>query len=452
MKIKWVAYGVFVLSLCWGVKYLVGGLSNLVNVTPTEYLFRMIAARDLYNVQLALEYDKRLANARNINGTPALIEALVMGGPDMVNLVVQAGGDPNVADAQGNTPLMIAVQMNDIPMTRLLLNYGANPAMTTSSGVTPLLAAINNNQRDMIATLLERESGLNAQDHEGKTPLIYAVEKGNEEIVRLLLSKGAHETVQDKAGKTVLMYAVTGNPLILNDLLTSPQAKTVINQVDKRGWSALLYAVAAKAFAQARTVIERGGDPFIVSNTGDTIFSIGDLYRATARDGGADFIAFLIDYTRRLYGPFGEELISGEPAAVEKRIKESPAGTINKPIINGLTPLHIAVIMNNVSLVDMLLRNKAEVNKEDNTGKTPLMLAVMHGDSAMVELLLNTQKTPGLESAHVAIKDKEGYSALEIAHALSSNDQLSLERRQNQERIYELLQRYHTEDAERVAR
>lgn len=443
MKIKWIAYSIFFISLCWGMRYMVGGLSYLVHVTPTEYLFRMIAARDFYNVQLALEYDKRLANARNINGTPALIEALVMGNPDIVNRLVQAGGDPNVTDPQGNTPLMTAVQMNNPAMVRLLLNYGADPKLTTSAGMTPLLSAITSNQLDMIAALLEREGGLNVQDHEGRTPLMYAIERGNQEAVRMLVSKGINEALYDKSGKTALMYAATSKPALLADILASPAAKPMINYVDKNGRSALLYAMAAKAFEQARMIVEHGGNPFIVSNTGDTIFSLGDLYRAHASDGGTDFIAFLMDYARRNYGALGEELIARSPDIVEQRLQASPPGTINKPVIEGLSPLHIAVIMNNIPMVDMLLRNKAELNQPDAIGRTPLMQAALQGDVTLVERLLQEK---GVSMPNPMLEDKGGDSALTIAQNLIQHGTLSPERRQQQERVYEILHGYHAKN------
>ncbi|KAJ5078566.1 palmitoyltransferase hip14 [Anaeramoeba ignava] len=68
------------------------------------------------------------------------------------------------------------------------------------------------------------------------------------------------------------------------------------------------------------------------------------------------------------------------------------------------TPLHWASHRGNYDIAVLLIKNGANINKQDNTGNTPLHLACKHGNRKIVELLLknntdfliknNSQETP----------------------------------------------------------
>jgi len=67
----------------------------------------------------------------------------------------------------------------------------------------------------------------------------------------------------------------------------------------------------------------------------------------------------------------------GQGAKVKARNKSS-----------GRTPLHAAAYRDNKEVVELLIKNGADVNTRDKTGDTPLHLAAGEGNKAVAELLI----------------------------------------------------------------
>ena len=70
-----------------------------------------------------------------MTGTP-LSAAAAGGHTAIVLLLLEAGVDPNVQQAQGFTPLHAAAQNGDVEAVRALLNAGADPSIVTDEGVS----------------------------------------------------------------------------------------------------------------------------------------------------------------------------------------------------------------------------------------------------------------------------------------------------------------------------
>lgn len=67
-----------------------------------------------------------------------LIQAITGGNVHLLQALLQRGANPNVADADGNTPLHFAASFNDAQAIRLLLDYGADLSSRNATGFTPL--------------------------------------------------------------------------------------------------------------------------------------------------------------------------------------------------------------------------------------------------------------------------------------------------------------------------
>lgn len=74
-----------------------------------------------------------------------------------VDLLLERGADPNVADRQGLTPLHLAVRRADTALVERLLRAGAKTTVIAPGvdGVTPLGAAIGAGAADVVAQLLD---------------------------------------------------------------------------------------------------------------------------------------------------------------------------------------------------------------------------------------------------------------------------------------------------------
>jgi ankyrin repeat protein len=455
MKIKWLAYVIFFFALCWGVRYLIAGLADQLNLSPAQHVFRLVETRDISNLKITnlkinLRYDTPVVNSVDAEGTPALIYAIRLKYFDVVQTLLEGQANPNQRDAAGNTPLMVAIMNKDPFIVQLLLDAGADPSLVNPEGLTAFMIAVKDKNEPMINLLMEHNAAaLDVPDAAGQTALFLAIKEGATHLVRRLLSKGAHELIKDKSGKNILMESILArNNEFINELLLSPAGRALVMSKDDKGWTALLYAIREKEFDNARLLIEHGADIFAQSLTGDTIFSVGQLYRATLSGGGVDFITFLSEYVRDNYGPFAEQVLMEDAAAVQRSIKQNPA-LVNIPF-KGHTPLSIAAVMDNLPVAATLIGNKATIDAADDEGNTPLMYAVKTGDRALVELLLNTSNEPHRKPATVDSANKQGETSLTIARSLVQNPRLTAARNDQQRAIYDLLLIYKDKE-ERLA-
>jgi len=114
------------------------------------------------------------------------------------------GADPNARDAEGRPPLVSAILGNSVALVGLLLESKADANATDERGWTPLHFAADEVLPQMASLLVAKGADPNVRDDEGNTPLHRAVfsARGRDEVVRLLHKHGARDDVKNKAGET----------------------------------------------------------------------------------------------------------------------------------------------------------------------------------------------------------------------------------------------------------
>ncbi|MET0794270.1 MAG: ankyrin repeat domain-containing protein [Polyangiaceae bacterium] len=132
-------------------------------------------------------------NAKNRRGAEALHYATdgIPGSPAwdpdaqraMVELLIQAGANPNALDNSGVAPLHRAVRTRSASAVRALLSNGAQVRLKNKSGSTPLHLAVQTTGRGGSGSLIARAQ--------------------QAQIIGLLLEHGARASDQDTKGKSV---------------------------------------------------------------------------------------------------------------------------------------------------------------------------------------------------------------------------------------------------------
>jgi hypothetical protein len=123
-----------------------------------------------------------------------LIHAATFNRPEILEQLLRAGADPNVTvsnpdeDVRGETALMYAVDLPDkIRIIELLLQHGANPNLANSKGETPLHHAVGSANLAAVRRLLDagaRPSGIVLHG------LIYRCTNDSLKIMKLLIVAG----------------------------------------------------------------------------------------------------------------------------------------------------------------------------------------------------------------------------------------------------------------------
>lgn len=179
-------------------------LKNKVGANALTNLVQSVYGSDIQ--QSATLISKLIKQGADVNakiyGTPLLSMAIQRGNADLIKVLLDAGADVNSA-AQNETPLMSAVR--NPAMLRLLLEHKANPNLADANGNTPLFAAIRSHSIEAVQILLD--AGANASSVTGNTgtALHVAAQMGDAQIVGLLLKRPIDPEARDARGDTVLL-------------------------------------------------------------------------------------------------------------------------------------------------------------------------------------------------------------------------------------------------------
>lgn len=196
--------------------------------------------------------------ALDMNGKNALMAAAEKGYLDIAALLVEHGLAVNLVQGSAvlttrdsaknvagrNTALTLAAQNNHSDIVELLLNAGADPDHQGSVFRTVLVYAVSASDEKLVSILLEQGADTDIKDATGMSALLVAAQRGHLEIINLLLSYRADPEIADSnSGNTALLFAAEyGHLEIVRRLFTSG---VDINHTNKQGQSAWSLARAA---------------------------------------------------------------------------------------------------------------------------------------------------------------------------------------------------------------
>lgn len=200
------------------------------------------------------------------------------------------------------------------------------------------------------------------------------------------IPKGEGETplyvprVEYKTQGSDLFRAIKNGDIELAEILIVSGAD--VNERDRFGSTPLIYATMLGDENLARLLIEKGADPLVKDNFGDTAL----MYAKRNRDKW--LIELLQKAESRAFAP----------------------STIHK---TGVSDLIIAILNNDIDLVDSLILSGANVNEKDDMGNTPLIWASKFGYTDIVKSLIGA-------GANVNQKDLYNNTALIWASKLGN--------------------------------
>lgn len=161
-----------------------------------------------YGESALLSLILRHAGAEGVNLTTrdAKIQPLSLAAyhsPENVELLLQAGADPNHANIHGSKPLHHAVAgVGDLGVVKALIEAGADPRAQDIDGTAPLHTAAAENQPQLVELLLQFGADVNIANNDGDTPLHLASRGQHADVQALLMQAGANSMLANHKGES----------------------------------------------------------------------------------------------------------------------------------------------------------------------------------------------------------------------------------------------------------
>ena len=163
-----------------------GSDANLQDNTGRTPLHAAVAADAQGVFHLLLKNRATNLNAKAFDGTTPLILAARLAIEGMVEELISADADINLADDNGKTALHWAASVNNVEAVNVLLANGANRDAQDLKDETPLFLAAKEGSYQAARALLDHCANRDIQDHMDRLPMHIAQEKMHQDIVTLL--------------------------------------------------------------------------------------------------------------------------------------------------------------------------------------------------------------------------------------------------------------------------
>ena len=281
-------------------------------------------------VQLLLEAGANPNGRDHEENTALHFAAQVEEGQTLIPILMKAGADINARNANGTTPLMFCAAEDWHKNVTALSCGQLNVNAKDNSGFTALhYAALNgydaSNLREIGATtgnaledaiifhhvddvkkLIAEGTHINSAGARGYTPLHWAAIYESPELIHLLLQAGANVNAQNEVGETPLLSLIRNNHhehiCECGELLLAAGAS--VAHRDRDGESIIAAAVQGNVPPQLlRLLFQAGANPNEKDNEGTPLIITAAAYRDTANDAA---LRVLLEFGADIYATDAE--------------------------------------------------------------------------------------------------------------------------------------------------
>ena len=369
--------------------------------------------QEIQRIRNLIKNSPDLINAKNRTFSPVnlgqftgtvLHEAAFKGHLLVAEYLLANGGDVNARDSNQATPLYHAARSGHKRVVELLLAKGAKPSI---GGFLPLHAVAERGFIGVAEVLLANKADVNAVS-QGKTALHIAIQERNLPIAELLLKSGADvNVVYKREWKGDFGNTRDGNPLYRLGSLDGTPLHFAIQGQNIEAARMLLAKNAdvnvrsAAGLTPLHYIVNPQSNPDNSTRLAEMLLEAGAKVDAMGSDDGN-----LPKWT-----PLHIAVFHKLPRLVQLLLEKGADPNLLLPSQSGneRTALNMAVSGGATEIVDLLLKNKADVNARDHNGDTPLVRAMRERNQQMAELLLTKGADPnapdvyGFPPLHVAL-------------------------------------------------
>ncbi|XP_070574733.1 ankyrin repeat and SAM domain-containing protein 6-like [Ptychodera flava] len=330
----------------------------------------------------------------------------------------------DTVDEEGSSLLHIAAGNGHEALVRFLIMRGARIDLQNSYGWTALMQAARTGNHKVVGLLLQNKVDQNVKSKLGCTALTVAARGGHTQVVRMLLEIPGTELNDNSSTVSPLMAAAQyGHDTVVRLLLDKG---VELNNFDERtGLSVLMVAALNGHMTTAQILVDRGCDPNVTNILGKTALAIAIQSGKRSREVRGYLDRKTTNKPKLEPEDHKPDILEAAKSGNILRIREilqddsKAADTIGE---DGGTPLMFAAMRGRLDIVELLVQNGADFNRQDTaSGWTALMQATYYGKREVAKYLIN-------QGADVNTQAKDGCTAFDLAVLIDDADTTELVR------------------------
>ncbi|KAL3859954.1 hypothetical protein ACJMK2_010133 [Sinanodonta woodiana] len=385
---------------------------------------------------------------RDDMGHTALHIAALYGQAHLIDILVNSGALVDASNFLGMSPLHLACQKGYQNIVLLLVHFGADITMGDNDGNTPLHLCAANGHEDCVKAILfldivKNKLDVNRQNDMGDTPLHLAAKWGYVGIVSFLLESEADPSIRNRKKQLPLSLAQNATvqtilQLALDNPLPKHTKKTlqdshptgISGKSRQKEWSSQGYDIVDVKPIK-RSVPLEGVAPTttVVASLDQADERVREKLFKAIKDGDIPLVNFYFgwnttsveesedenDSASLTFGDMCHPLCQCSKCQQIQKFGKSTSLNVNCTNSQGMTPLHVATLYEQVELVKLFISKGANNNIQTVKNISPLHRACYVNNKEIAFLLITN-------GASVNAKDSYGETALHLCCGKGSKE------------------------------
>jgi ankyrin repeat protein len=295
-----------------------------------------------------------------------------------------------------NLPIHYAAQYNRADIVSHITTLGVKVDQLNRQGWSASHFAAQKGNIEILRILYSSKDPLTQPNCANWIPLHYALKYGHKDCTRFLLRVQAYIPNDDKGFLSLIHLAASKGDLV--SIQTFLEKKLELDVINQHQWNFVHFAVAngsvemikaINAVVPLKTVANDIHQRTLVhiAAINDKMELLDYLIQMFPNTGGDKFMKTPLHYACEFgYGPMVTFLIKQKVITNGKEIFDQD---INSQDVFGNSPLHYAVLVNNINIVKLLLHSQLiTINIKNKRLETPLFVALNKGYIEIFKLLL----------------------------------------------------------------
>lgn len=317
----------------------------------------------------------------------ALCVACEVNSPEIIRLILNAGGDPNSRGHNSYTPTLMAYQLNP-KWLPLFLEAGAGAQKPKRWVLTDVLScAVAKNDIVSIGLLIDKYPDLMNRTHPlWSKPLLQAAKQGRAQVLELLLASGCNVDSRGEGGQTALLAATEEGLGTCVERLIDHGAD--VNKANFEGMTPLIVACMENHEDMVNYFLDHTQEPYRVKVHVNSLQQQPQLQ--------------VVENPKEEEGSDGRWIFATQTQVLDCNKAEKTEGE---------TPLLVCIRLRNDKIAKTILKKAKSLDLEakDSQGRTALLAALFFGQYSVAAMLMEM-------GVDVMTQDDSGNTALAIAN------------------------------------